>query len=296
MRVVYVKGSPVVAALASADVERLLAFDEKDEYVAGETRLAEGHVRLRLLIAYLGTNFHGLAPQGKLRTVGDTLLDALCVVNQLLERPEFVMSGRTDAGVHAWGQVVHVDIPKPKRFDIDRVHRSLNKIVNPEIVVRSIELAPVTFDARFSATYRHYRYTILNRYLPDPFLTDTTWHVRSPLDIKTLQLATDAFIGHHDFSSFCRAEKHKPDNSLVRLVTEAYWLQLPDGVLRLEIRANAFCQQMVRSIVGFLVEIGQGKRTAGDVMETLRARDRSFAPNIAPPHGLCLWEVGYRSA
>ncbi len=285
----------MVAALASADVERLLAFDEKDEYVAGETRLADGHIRLRLLVAYRGTNFHGLAPQGKLRTVGDTLLDALCIVNQLAERPILVMSGRTDAGVHAWGQVVHVDIPEPKRFDVDRVHRSLNKILNPEIVIRSADLAPVTFDARFSATYRHYRYTILNRTLPDPFLTETTWHVRAPLDMHALRLATDAFIGHHDFTSFCRMEKHKTDSSLVRLVTDAFWVELPDNVLRLEIRANAFCQQMVRSIVGFLVEIGQGKRTAGDVMATLRARDRSYAPNIAPPHGLCLWEVGYRA-
>lgn len=275
-------------------MERLFAFDETGEYVAGETRLLEGQIRLRILLAYLGTNFHGLAPQPGRRTVGEALLDALCVVNQLTERPTLVMSGRTDAGVHAWGQVVHVDIPRPKRFDIGRVHRSLNKLLNPEILIRSVDLAPVTFDARFSAIYRHYRYTILNRALPDPFLTPTTWLVRSPLNIDSLRLATDPFIGHHDFTSFCRMEKLKPESSLVRRVTEAYWLELPDGVLRFEIRANAFCQQMVRSIVGFLVEIGQGKRTAGDVMATLRARDRSYAPNIAPPHGLCLWEVGYK--
>ena len=275
-------------------MERLFAFDETEKYVAGETLLPEGHVRLRLTLAYLGTNFHGLAPQRGLRTVGETLLDALCTVNQLDERPTLVMSGRTDAGVHAWGQVVHVDIPRPRRFELGRVHRSLNKLLNPEIVVRDVTLAPHTFDARFSAIYRHYRYTIVNRTLLDPFLTQTAWHVHAPLDIRALRLASDPIIGHQDYTSFCRAEKSKPNGSLVRLVTEAYWVELPDDILRFEIRANAFCQQMVRSIVGFLVEVGLGKRTAGDVRETLVARDRSYAPNIAPSHGLCLWEVGYR--
>jgi tRNA pseudouridine38-40 synthase len=283
-----------LSRLACLPVERLSAFDETDRFVAGDTRLPEGHVRLRLLIAYLGTHFHGLAPQRGLRTVGDTLLDAVCLVNQLDHRPTLVMSGRTDAGVHAWGQVLHVDFPRPKRFEIRRVHRSLNKILNPEIVVRAAELAPATFDARFSATYRHYRYTIVNRLLPDPFLTDTTWHVHAPLDIDQLRLASDPFIGHHDFTSFCRPERSKPDGSLVRLVTDAFWVELPDDMLRFEIRANAFCQQMVRSIVGFLVEVGHGKRAAGDVMATIHARDRSYAPNIAPAQGLCLWEVGYR--
>lgn len=275
-------------------MERLFAFDESDGYVAGETRLPEGHVRLRLTVAYLGTNFYGLAPQGSLRTVGDALLDAICTVNQVDDRPTLVMSGRTDAGVHAWGQVVHVDFPRPRRFEIGRVHRSLNKILNPEIVVREASVAPETFDARFSAIYRHYRYTIVNRELPDPFLTPTAWHVHAPLNMVALRLAADPIIGHQDFTSFCRAVKAKPDGSLVRLVTDAFWVELPDNIFRFEIRANAFCQQMVRSIVGFLVEVGLGKRTAGDVRATLAARDRSFAPNIAPAHGLCLWEVGYR--
>lgn len=281
-------------AVAFDDVERLFAFDESSDFVPGVTRLAEGHVRVRLLIAYLGTAFHGLAPQRGRRTVGDALLDALCVVNQLAERPTLVMSGRTDAGVHAWGQVVHVDFARPLRFDLGRIQRSLNKILNPDIVVREVESASVSFDARFSATYRHYRYTILNQTLVDPFVSRTAWHVHAPLDVGALRLAADPFIGHHDFSSFCRAEKTKPNGSLVRLVTEAYWVEMPGNILMFEIRANAFCQQMVRSIVGFLVEVGLGKRSAGDVMSTIRARDRSCAPNIAPAHGLCLWEVGYK--
>ena len=124
-------------------------------------------------------------------------------------------------------------------------------------------------------------------------LAETAWHVHAPLDRAVLRLAADPFIGHLDFASFCRPERAKPTGSLTRLVTDAFWVELPNDVLRFEIRANAFCQQMVRSIVGFLVEIGHGKRSAGDVRSTLAARDRSYAPNIAPAHGLCLWEVGY---
>jgi tRNA pseudouridine38-40 synthase len=149
------------------------------------------------------------------------------------------------------------------------------------------------FDARHSATGRTYRYTVLNRPTPDPFLHATTWHVPAPLDLRAMTLACDPLIGSHDFSSFCRRPKVEPPVSLVRRVTDARWLELDDGLLRFEITANAFCHQMVRSIVGLLVDVGRGRARAGDVLGIIRAEDRQVAPNPAPPEGLCLWSVAY---
>jgi len=162
--------------------------------------------------------------------------------------------------------------------------------------VRAAELVPGDFDARFSAIFRRYRYRVLNREFPDPFLAATTWYVPAPLDLRTLRLACDPLIGEHDFSSFCRRPRPGPglpDPTLVRRVRSAAWHDLGDGLLQFEITANAFCHQMVRSIVGTHVEIGAGRRSAGSLLGTLRARDRSTAGQLAPPHGLCLWEVGY---
>ncbi len=271
-----------------------MAFNETETFVAGRTNLAVGSIRLRILLSYLGTRFHGISPQRGYPTVGETLLDALCISTQATLRPTLVVSGRTDTGVHAWGQVVHVDIAKPiRRLDTWRLRRSLNTQLPADIVVREIAVVDESFDARFGATYRQYRYTIVNRPVADPFLTETAWHVPRTLNFLAMQLAADPFIGHQDYSSFCRIVGEKPDASLVRRVSHARWIELPDQILRFDIQANAFCQQMVRSIVGFLVEVGLGKRTAGDVLRVLRARDRRYAPNIAPAHGLCLWEVGY---
>ena len=137
---------------------------------------------------------------------------------------------------------------------------------------------------------------MLNRPVPDPFLTATTWHVPKPLDTELLALACDPFLGEHDFSAFCRRPKAEPGEapaSLVRRVRRAGWTDLGDGVLRFEIEANAFCHQMVRSIVGTVVAAGHAGVRAGDIRGILRAGDRSAAAPIAPPQGLCLWSVSY---
>ena len=153
-------------------------------------------------------------------------------------------------------------------------------------------MAPDGFDARFDARSRRYRYTILNRDVPDPFLAPTSWHVPQPLDLDRLRLACDPLIGEHDFTAFCRKPKDDPGKSLIRRVLDARWE--PDGdVLRFWIEANAFCHQMVRSIVGTLVDVGLGKRTAADVTAALDAKRRDAAGPVAPPHGLVLWEVRY---
>ena len=256
-------------------------------------------VRLRFLIAYLGTNFHGLAPQPKHRTVGGEFLRALTTSLHLDVTPVLGMSGRTDAGVHAFGQVVHVDVASTTKVHPARLQRSLRKMLEPEIVVRSIDIAPPGFDARHSARWRRYRYTIHNAPEADPFRTQTVWHVREPLDLAAMRLACDPLIGEHDFSSFCRSPKLGPDDepaSMVRRLTDASWLDLREsepGILRFEVQASSFCQQMVRAIVGLMVDIGKGNRTAGDVLGIIRARNRAASAPIAPPQGLCLCEVGY---
>ena len=250
-------------------------------------------VRVRLLVAYHGGSFRGLAPNAGVRTVVGELVEALTPI--LGMRPEITMAGRTDAGVHAWGQVLSLDVPA-ERADLLKMQRSLNRQLGPEVVVRDLALAPEGFDARHDATARQYRYTIVNRPVPDPFLAGTAWWVADPLDLDAMSLACDPLIGEHDFSSFCRRPRSRDgeeDVSLVRRVSDAGWEDLGDGVLRFSIRGSAFCHQMVRSIVGLHVAVGRGRRRAGEVRSVLLARDRSASVSPAPAHGLCLWAVEY---
>jgi tRNA pseudouridine38-40 synthase len=250
---------------------------------------------VRLLVAYHGSSFHGFAANDGVSTVAGALTTAL---QRALRAPvELVGAGRTDAGVHAWGQVVSFSAAADT--DLATLTRRVNAQTAPWLVVRRAEWAPPGFHARFSATWRRYRYTIVNREHPDPFHSDTTWHVQRPLSLVRLRLASDVLIGEHDFSSFCRRPKGQPDASMVRRVLEASWLDLDDGDpvnegrLRFHITGTAFCHQMVRSLVGTLVEAGDGRRRPSDLGVALRARSRAAAGQVAPAHGLCLWEVGY---
>jgi tRNA pseudouridine38-40 synthase len=246
-------------------------------------------VRLRLTLEYDGTDFRGWAAQPGLRTVEGELRWALGRI--FPEWSQLAVAGRTDAGVHAWGNVVHFDTD----VDVDLValQRNLNGMLGPAIAVRSAEVAAPTFNARHDAVARRYRYTVLNRLAPDPFLARTTWHVPQPLDLSVLRLTCDPLIGEHDFSSFCRAQRRVPDASMVRLVYDARWVDAGDGLLRFDIDASSFCQQMVRALVGTMVPMGLGKQRAGEMAGILRARDRSRANRVAPARGLCLWEVVY---
>jgi tRNA pseudouridine38-40 synthase len=245
-------------------------------------------VRVRMTVAYDGTGFHGFAAHTGVKTVGGTLASAIGKV--LGYRVELTCAGSTDKGVHAWGQVVTFDAEE-FGLDLEALQRSVNRMLGPAIVVREAEKVHGTFDARRSAVARRYRYSVLNRPVPDPFLARTAWHVAAPLDCRALALACDPIIGEHDFSSFCRLPE--PDASLVRKVHDARWLDLGDGLLRFDIEAGAFCHQMVRSVVGTMVDIGRGRKRAGDMAGIIRAKDRSAAGQPAPPHGLCLWEVVY---
>ena len=249
-------------------------------------------VRVKVVVAYDGTGFSGIAPQPGVKTVGGNLATS---IERVLRHPVVLtVAGRTDAGVHAWGQVVSFDAD-PVTLDVDALQRSINKVCGPAIVVRSMEVVDDSFDARHSARSRRYRYTILNTRTPSPFLAATAWHVPEPLDLSVLRLAADPLLGEHDFTSFCRKPR-VPEGvsfSMTRRVLDARWHDLGDGLLRFDIEATAFCQQMVRSIVGTLVEAGLGKRTPASVMTALRGQDRALAGPPAPAHGLCLWEVCY---
>jgi tRNA pseudouridine38-40 synthase len=255
--------------------------------------------RVRLLVAYDGAAFHGFAANGDAdtATVAGTLRAAL---ERVLRAPvKLAQAGRTDAGVHGWGQVVSFDAPADGP-DLVRLQRSLNGLCGPHIAVRAADVVDDDFDARFSAAWRHYRYHVLTSATPSPFLAATAWHVSEPLDLAAMRLASDPFLGDHDFSSFCRKPRGVPAGrmpTMRRRVLVARW-SVPDPVeqpdlLRFDIRATAFCHQMVRSITGLIVDVGRGRKRAGDVLEIIRALERPADATVAPAHGLCLWEVGY---
>lgn len=243
-----------------------------------------------MTVAYDGRAYHGFAVQESVRTVGGDL--TACIGEFLRHRVELTCAGRTDAGVHAWGQVVSFDAAA-EGFDPAGLQRSLNRRLGPAVAVRSLAVAGADFDARRSALSRRYHYTVLNRPVPDPFMAATSWHVEPPLDLHAMQTAGDPLIGEHDFSSFCRAPRQDPPASLVRRVHDVRWCELGDGVLRLEIEASSFCHQMVRSLVATMVDMGRGRRRPGDMTALLRARSREGLSGPAPAHGLCLWEVRY---
>ena len=260
-----------------------------------EISLGDAARVLKLTVAYDGTDFHGFAAQRDTRTVAGELGVALGkVLRTTPDALELTCAGRTDAGVHAWGQVVSVPLAgagADPDVDTDRIARSVSSLLGPELVVRDASWADAGFDARRSATWRAYRYTIVNRPVPDPFLARHAWWVPEPLELRVLRMGADPFLGEHDFAAFCR--KGPEGSTSVRRVLDTTWHDLGDGVLRFDIRATAFCWQMVRSIVGTLVDVGVGKLRPSDVMRILRSRDRQAAGRVAPPQGLTLWEVGY---
>ncbi len=260
-----------------------------------------------MTLAYDGSGYRGFAYQPGCETVAGALEGA---IEKVVGHPvKLTCAGRTDAGVHAWGQVVHVDVAPPRRrrrarrgvgkepapggLDLDGLLTSCNRMLGPSIVVRFAEEAPPNFDARRSARSRVYRYTVLNTELPDPFMAATSWHVEDPLDVRALRAAADPVMGEHDFSAFCRRPRGDEEASLVRRVLDARWVDLGGGVLRFDIEAGSFCHQMVRSLVGTMVDMGRGRRSAGDMAWVIRSRDRALAASPAPPHGLCLWAVTY---
>ncbi|MFH2073184.1 MAG: tRNA pseudouridine(38-40) synthase TruA [Actinomycetota bacterium] len=239
----------------------------------------------RITIAYDGTGFHGYAANPGVRTVQGELEAALATV---IGTPvATVVAGRTDAGVHARANVV--SFVTDATVEPARLQRSITAMLGPEIVAVEAAAAPDGFDARFSAVWRRYRYRIDAGRVPDPLLARTAWHVPHPLDLAAMNRAAAAFVGEHDFASLCRASEGR---TTVRTVLEAAWHDHDPGPV-FEVTAQAFCHQMVRSMVALCVEVGRGRVEAGRIPEILAARDRNLARGAAPPHGLVLWEVEY---
>ena len=280
-------------------------------------------VRWRLRVAYDGTGYHGFAAQEGLSTVAGTLAAAL---SRVARTPiTLTCAGRTDAGVHALDQMVHFDVPTSLSAALDPVAllKSCNSQIGPSIVVRSAEIAPDGFDARHSATARRYRYLVVNAPVADPLLARLTWHVPDALDLRAMMTAADALLGEHDFRAFCRrVPGTTAEDPIPRRVVDARWTRLdgrPTGartagtsdlegrsastgpslapvvgdLLAFEIEANAFCHQMVRSLVGTLVEVGRGRKRPSDMLHILRSADRAQAGQPAPPQGLTLMAVRY---
>ena len=254
--------------------------------------------RLRLLVAYDGAGFRGFAPNPGVRTVGGVLADAL---GRRLGYPvRLTCAGRTDAGVHARGQVVSLDVAdgdlSPER--LEALGSGLNAMCGPDVAVLAIEPASPDFDARFSALSRAYRYTIWNAPEPDVFRRQVSWHVPDPLEIAAMAEASALLVGEHDFAAFCARAAQVVDGEVrvaptTRRVLCAGWSRPEPDVLLFDIAANSFCRQMVRSIVGTLVDVGRGRRPAIDMDRVLASRDRGAAGPVAPPHGLCLQSVAY---
>jgi tRNA pseudouridine38-40 synthase len=251
-------------------------------------------VRLRIDLAYDGAPFAGFARQPEQVTIQGTLEAAL---GRLLGGPVITTgAGRTDRGVHALAQVVHLDVPAtPGRgaaaiADLATLRTRLDHLVGPAVTIWAVRRVAETFDARFSARSRGYRYRLVDAPTADPIRRADRWHVGEPLDVGAMRQGVRLLVGEHDFASFCR---RAPGRTTVRRLTLATVSRPGPGRVDVRLEGTAFCHQQVRSIVGCLVEVGRGRRPPAWVGEVLAARDRAVAARVAPPHGLTLERVGY---
>jgi tRNA pseudouridine38-40 synthase len=245
-----------------------------------------GLVRLRLDLAYDGTGFSGWAAQPGQRTVQETVAEALGLVMRLPETPRLTVAGRTDAGVHATGQVAHVDVPAP--VNLERLSRSLAAVLPADVVVRAAGVAPPGFDARFSAIGRRYRYRVTDG-PADPLRRHDTLSWPHALDAGHMQRAADGLVGEHDFAAYCRP---RAGATTVRRLRELRVARTAD-LVTVEAVADAFCHNQVRAMVGALLAVGDGRRPAHWPRQVLLAGLRDGSVSVAPAHGLTLVAVDY---
>ncbi|RAT99757.1 tRNA pseudouridine(38-40) synthase TruA [Brevibacillus sp. Leaf182] len=242
--------------------------------------------RLRCVLAYDGTDFSGFQVQPDQVTVQGEIEAALNRVTG--EDIQVFGSGRTDAGVHARGQVIHFDTSS--NIPMDKWRFVLNNQLPDSIVIRTVEEVDASFHARFDVQVKEYRYCIDNNPVADVFRHRYADHVRFPLDVDAMQQAAHYLVGEHDFTSFCSAKTFVEDK--VRTVYGLTVEKIGDEVW-VTCRGNGFLYNMVRIIVGTLVEVGQGKRSPTELREILAACDREKAGKTAPAKGLTMWEVVY---
>ena len=242
---------------------------------------------IKLLIEYDGTNYLGWQVQPKGPTIQGVLEEKLGLLTG--EPIQLFGSGRTDSGVHAFGQVAH--FKTQSQMDIRSMQRALNSLLPPDIVIQKIEEVDEDFHARKHSKSKVYEYRILNRNLRSAFHRGYVWHIPQKLNLKEMKKATQCLIGEHDFSAFRTVGS--PTRTAVRRVIRAEWKRGRDGLIRFEIEANGFLKQMVRSIVGTLVEVGKGKMNSEEFRKILESKDRRKAGPTAPAQGLFLKEVKY---
>ncbi|MFH8252116.1 tRNA pseudouridine(38-40) synthase TruA [Microbacterium sp. B2969] len=262
-------------------------------------------MRIRLDLAYDGTNFRGWARQPGLRSVQGTLEDALARV--LGGHPRLVVAGRTDAGVHASGQVAHVDLDtaqeerltaRPPRGDAasdpaGRLAPRLRGVLGAyaDVTVHRTAIAPDGFDARFSAVWRRYEYRIADRIAGyDPLERLRTTTVRADLDVQEMDAAARSLTGLHDFAAYC---KPREEATTIRTLLEFDWRRAEDGVLVANVKADAFCHSMVRALVGACVAVGEGRLDVDDVAAIRDGRERVPEVKVLAARGLTLTAVGY---
>jgi tRNA pseudouridine38-40 synthase len=243
--------------------------------------------RYKLSIEYDGGPFVGWQRQANGRSVQQAIEEAIAAFSQ--EEVVLKGAGRTDAGVHALGQVAHIDLSRD--WDTDTVRDAVNAHLRPEpVTILAAELVPDDFDARFSAVKRHYLYRITDRRAPPALERGRLWHVPQPLDEAAMHLAAQSLLGRHDFTTFrsseCQAKS--PVRTLDRLdVSRA------GGEIAIRASARSFLHNQVRSMVGALKKVGEGKWPVGEVAAALAARDRTRSGPVAPAHGLYLVAVDY---
>jgi tRNA pseudouridine38-40 synthase len=250
----------------------------------------EDTTRLRLGVAYDGAEFSGWALQPGLRTVAAEVIRAL----ELLFRDiaDFTVAGRTDAGVHATGQVVHVDVPTAKWEELrERLLWRLRGILPPDVRVVSAEAVDRSFNARFAAQWRRYRYRVADAVFgvtPLRRLDTLAWP--RPLDVERMHAASQRLIGEHDFVGFC---KQREGATTIRELLQYDWDRDEDGTAVATVRADAFCHSMVRSLVGAALAVGDGRRDEDWLASILRIGERANDVHVVGPHGLTLVEVSY---
>lgn len=249
--------------------------------------------RMRLDLAYDGGGFAGWAAQPGLRTCQGELERALTTIAR--EPVRVTVAGRTDAGVHASGQVAHADVPESLAGDVAgrsaQLARRISRLAAPDgdLVVRQVSAAPEGFDARFSAVSRSYRYRVVASETPDPLERRTAAHVARQVDVEAMRRTAAALVGLNDFAAFC---KPREGATTIRELREFTWAQ--DGaLLTASLTADAFCHSMVRSLVAACVRVGEGRLGLAQAVELLAARVRSPLTGLMPAHGLTLIAVGY---
>ncbi len=253
-----------------------------------------GFRRLRLDIAYDGSNFYGWAAQPGRRTLQDLVEKAISQIARI--DAESIVAGRTDAGVHATGQVVHVDVPDAI-FESDLTYKDLryklNRILDEDVRIMNVTDAPAGFHARFSALRRYYTYKIIDNNDVIPPLTRhdvASWY--RPLDVELMNKASALALGHHDFSAFC---KFKVGGTTIRTLEKYQWQRTSDGLLVADVVADAFCYSMVRNLVGAVVCVADGRKDPSWIGELLANKERVSDSLVFPARGLTLYQVDYPS-